>query len=181
MTPTVLVLTVLLKGISYGGDGCPSNSMSASYDPASGALTLLFDAFVASRGPGIANREAAKGCRINVRLEGSARWQIAARAIDYRGFAQLDAGVRATWRTRQHTQGPAPWATADLAGPWGDDYLLTHTARPPIWSSCAIAHHVNIQTDLALDGTAGASGLLTVDTLDGVVEQTIHVAARPCP
>lgn len=59
-------------------------------------VTLIFDSYVASIGPGIAVTENRKNCQLNVDLLYPGGFQYSVFSADYRGYAAVDKGVTGT-------------------------------------------------------------------------------------
>jgi len=96
---------VTIKGITYGGTGCPQGTMSAQIASDRTAITLIFDEYIASIGPGIAVTEQRKNCQLNVNLQYPGGFQYSVLSADYRGYASIQKGVTGTLKSTYYFQG----------------------------------------------------------------------------
>lgn len=84
---------IYIKSFTYAGSGCPAGSVANATDAAKEVLTLLFDNYVASIGPGTAVADRRKNCQINLDIHYPNGFQYSLFSADYRGYAALDQGV----------------------------------------------------------------------------------------
>ena len=68
-------------------------------------MTLIFDSYVASMGTGVAITENRKNCQLNLNLQYPPGFQFSIFSADYRGFAELDAGVNGTQQSTYYFSG----------------------------------------------------------------------------
>jgi hypothetical protein len=59
-------------------------------------MTLIFDSYYAEMGSGISPSAARRNCQLNIALHYPAGFQYSIFSADYRGYADLDAGVNGT-------------------------------------------------------------------------------------
>jgi hypothetical protein len=96
---------VQIVGLTYGGTGCPSGTVSSILSDDRTIMTLIFDEFVASIGPGIRITEARKNCQLNLNLRYPGGFQYSIFSADYRGYAYLEKGVTGTQRSAYYFSG----------------------------------------------------------------------------
>jgi hypothetical protein len=84
---------VFIKSFTYAGSGCPAGSVANATDASKQVLTLLYDNYVASIGPGTAVTDRRKNCQLNLDIHYPQGWQFSLFSADYRGFEDLDKGV----------------------------------------------------------------------------------------
>ena len=123
---------VTIRNITYGGTGCPSNTVAASVSPDAKAFTLFFDQFVAQGGPGTTARDSYKVCNLSIDLRFPAGWTYSLVGVDYRGFAQLDPGVTGQQRSEYWIQGVSGRSIplrSDIFGPYANDYRYSDLRR----------------------------------------------------
>lgn len=176
---------VSLERVDYSGSGCPEGSAFGFISPDRQAFTLAFSSFIAEMGPNTSPQEKRKNCDITVGLDFPEGWQYTVFRVDYRGFALLEDG---TWG-RQHAifrfrggllQRPSH---IRLTGPYSDDYVRSDTVglSNQGWSPCGPqAKELDIKTWIHVGGRARSRALLTLDSIDGAVQQTYRVAWRRC-
>lgn len=77
------------------GDGCPTGSVRAIVSPDGSAISILFDQFQVQISPGRYQMpQLRRSCHFSLPINVAAGWNLAVSQIDYRGFAQLEAGNR---------------------------------------------------------------------------------------
>jgi hypothetical protein len=128
-----------ISEIIHGGSGCPQGSVATYISEDKQAMTLIFDRYSVQVGAGQSARES-KSCNIKLKLTAPAGWSYGIVSADFRGYANLDAGVigeqSATYRF-----GPARWAEAGtmrMTGALSADYInSTNSEDASIqWSPC---------------------------------------------
>lgn len=94
-------------------------------------MTLIFDAYVASIGPGIAITENRKNCQLNIGLAYPGGFQYSVFSADYRGYGEMDKGVSGTQKSTYYFSGQTAQASTetDFAGPMDQDYLIHDEAE----------------------------------------------------
>ncbi len=68
-------------------------------------MTLIFDSYIASVGPGIAITEQRKNCQLNVDLLYPGGFQYSILSADYRGYASIDKGVNGVLKSTYYFSG----------------------------------------------------------------------------
>jgi hypothetical protein len=68
-------------------------------------FTLIFDEYVASIGPGVAITENRKNCQLKIDINYPSGFQYSVLALDYRGYAALDAHVNGTLQSTYYFSG----------------------------------------------------------------------------
>lgn len=175
---------VNVRGITYAGSGCPAGTVAQNISPDRLAFTLLFDNYVAEAGPGVPLSQSRKNCAVNIDLQYPAGWTYTLFAIDYRGFANLQAGVTGTQKASYYFQGSGQTHSGQstLYGPRQSDYTYRDTFANQSWSVCRVFRSLNINTQVRVDNSAAPSrsGMMTVDSIDGQVVQTYGIIWRRC-
>jgi hypothetical protein len=154
-------------------------------------MTLIFDEYVASIGPGVDITNNRKNCQLNINLRYPSGFQYSIFSADYRGYAYLEEGVTGTQKSTYYFSGqtdqvfippnsfplshfpPHPLTqpsqtstTTNWAGPLDSDYLLHDEADSTsvVWSPCGANGALNINSQLRLTSTdPEASGTVTND------------------
>lgn len=99
---------VTFDTISYAGSGCPAGSVSNVASDDRTVLTSIFDSFVAAVGPGIPVTSNRKNCQMTLKIHYPGGFQFSIFSADYRGFAQLDAGVDGLQKSTYYFSGEIP-------------------------------------------------------------------------
>lgn len=174
---------VYVQSITYGGSGCPQGTVGTSFNVERSQFTLIFDAFIASKGPGVPATEATKSCQINLNLHIPQGWQYSIATVEHRGFVQLPKKMKASQQVTYYFQGDGDLASADssFVGPVARDYLIRDTLpfSTVAWSSCNISRPMNMVTELALKGGT-EPGQITNDSTGGRVEFVLGLHWKPC-
>jgi hypothetical protein len=178
---------VFVAGITYGGTGCPSGTVSTALSSDRTTFTMIFDKFVASSGPGVPVTEQRKNCQVNVDLRYPNGWSYSIVSVDYRGYAQLPAGVSATQKANYYFAGQTQQVSSESVfnGPYDNDYLSSDKIpiSAYIWSPCGAISRGNVNAQVRLSGNAAAlsrGAQVTVDSIDGKVKQIYGLQWRRC-
>ena len=182
---------IYIEEFSYSGSGCPAGTVASNLSPDKEAATFIFSNYVISSAE-VAGNLAQKACRLRLKMHVPAGWQFALFGVDYRGFARLDQGVQGFQGTRYDfgAAGATRLPTMRLNGPTNDDYL--QIAEVPIermaFSACnAQSHMLTLDSGVRIEGAqpfrngaAPEQGLMTIDSLDGQVEEHYGFVWKPC-
>jgi hypothetical protein len=176
--------SVYISSISYGGTGCPQGSVGSAFTDDRRHATLIFDAFVASSGPGVPVTEGRKNCQLNINVHAprSVAWAANLR-LDHRGYVQAPAGVTATQSDTAYSSQilvGTPHATT-FTGPVARDYLSTDSyvlsSLDTLLCKGELVFPTNINSQVRLVGPASASAQITQDSIDIALEPQFVV---PC-
>ncbi|KAG0644139.1 hypothetical protein HOY80DRAFT_177426 [Tuber brumale] len=178
---------VYIEGITYAGSGCKAGSVAISKSSDYKTVTLAFDSYVASIGPGVPFVEKRKNCNINVKLHYPGGYQYTLYQTDYTGYADLEKGVTAKQQSQYWFAGFAD-QKAILQSTWKGQYKNSFTFRDTlaheavVWSPCGASTTLNIDTQMTLDNSEEkkASGLITTDVIDHKVKTIYGVRWRKC-
>ena len=174
---------VRISSINYQGSGCPSGSVAAILSTDGEALTLIFDSFAAELEGG-SERRARSNCRIGLSIEGDRGWSFAVMAMEYRGYASIDAGAEGIQRSgyRFGNRGNVAIGRTRLSGEYDDNYSRVDYVNlgDNAWSRCRARNRLRINSSIAIRGRVGASGYMTVDSLDTESAQRFELVWKPC-
>jgi hypothetical protein len=176
---------VQIKGVAYGGNGCPQGTMGYQISNDRTTVTLIFDSYIASIGPGIALTEARKNCQLNVDILYPSGFQYSILSADYRGYANLQKGVTGTLKSTYYFAGSQEQSstTQDFTGPLIGDYRKSDKADSTsvVWSPCGAEGMLNINSQVRLaSSNSSAQGILTTDSTDLKFTQVVYVAWQKC-
>ncbi|KAF1978877.1 hypothetical protein BU23DRAFT_524477 [Bimuria novae-zelandiae CBS 107.79] len=180
------LLLVTIRGVTYGGTGCPQNSLSYQLSSDKTLITLIFDSYIASIGPGISVTEQRKNCQINVDIQYPGGFQYSVLSADYRGYASIQKGVTGTLKSTYYFSGQTDQSSTEytFTGPVIGDYLKHDQAASTstVWSPCGASGLLNINSQVRLASTVPtATGLLTTDSTDLKFTQIAYVQWQKCP
>jgi hypothetical protein len=176
-----------IKDIRANGDACRAGTTAVNVSEDREAFTVSFADFVAEKGPD-ASGERRRSCRLVFDTEQDANWEFAVLSVNMRGFVQLEAGVTARQETQFGTRGMETHNVREFLGPIEEDYVTSQSAdiNSVRWSGCRAKASERVRdfsvkaTAVLRGGGAKASGLLTVDTIDGQLEQVYELMWRRC-
>ena len=180
---------IYIKSAGYAGSGCPAGSVYVSPSDDKQSISLAFDHYVASIGPGITIDKNRRNCLININLHYPEGYQYALYQTDYTGFANLDPGVTATQQADYWFNGPRGTFQTTWKGQYTDTFTLHDviTVESYVWSPCSGATatlNINTQVYLTLNHERGSSpnpsGSITTDSIQNKVIQSYGVSWRKC-
>lgn len=176
---------VKIRGVTYGGTGCPQGSMSSQISADRSTVTLIFDQYIASIGPGVAVTDNRKNCQLNVDIEYPGGFQYSILSADYRGYAAIDKGITGTLKSTYYFSGSQEQSSTEYSfvGPVNGDYLKHDEADSTsvVWSPCGTTGMLNINSQVRLTGSSSsAKGLLTTDSTDLKFTQVVYVQWQKC-
>ncbi|MFI7599949.1 DUF4360 domain-containing protein [Actinoplanes sp. NPDC049681] len=177
--------TVTVETVKVNGSGCRPDTVAVALSQDKQAFTVLYSTYLAQAGAATKNKDERRTCSITVRLTVPPGVSYAIPSVDYRGFAHLEPGGSATLSGRYHFQGSgAPSSTVHSFGSgFDDDWLVTDVVgTSPVYSPCGKDSKVDIDTELRAlaDRDDAPTSYITMDSTDGTVAATYHLAFRSC-
>jgi hypothetical protein len=87
---------VYVQSVTYGGSGCPPNTVRSTFSNDRREFVLSFDSFIASVGPSVLITKARRDCQLNIDIRVPYGWtfDLVKQAAD--GYVQLPKGLKAT-------------------------------------------------------------------------------------
>lgn len=174
--PGIVVLNVT-------GSGCRPPTTAAALSLDRTAITIIYsDYLVPAAG---STRTVSKNCRINLRIDPVPGYAPTITSVDYRGFAEAAAGsvVQLAARYGFHGATHVESATMRLAGPFSDSWLATDAAEGGLVTGrCSGSSVLDVDSTLSVTSTsaAAATDYIAMDSTDGAVPNTLHLAWKPC-
>jgi hypothetical protein len=156
-----------------------------SIPPSGGTFTLLFSRLSAQTGPGVGQNEARRSCQVMVGFDFPSGYSFSIEGADVRGYALLESRVNALLRSTYSFPGAPREARAfelPLAGELDENFTKSDVVAPDLFSPCSGRRNLHVKTEVRIDDrdARGARGLVTVDSVDGVLEQTYRLRFRRC-
>ena len=144
---------VTITEVNYAGFGCPGGKAAVSHSPDWSTVTIIFDEYKASIGPGSKISDRAKNCNLNFKVNYPPGYQYTIYKSAFTGYGLLEKGVTlkqtsSYWFASFVNDKPTFHST--LAGPYNSDYTLTDTLATTVWSPCGASTTLNINTQLVL-------------------------------
>lgn len=178
---------IIIKLATVNGSGCPQGTTAVAVSPDNTAFTVTYSAYLAQVGGGADPTAFRKNCQLslNVHVPGGFTYAIA--SADYRGFASLQRGASATQKASYYFQGSPETAsrTHPFSGPLEDNWQATDETdwAQIVWAPCGVERNFNINTELRVNkGTspANSTSFMTMDSTDGDISTTYHLAWKEC-
>jgi hypothetical protein len=138
-------------------------------------VTLAFDSYLASIGPGIAFTEKRTNCNLNTKLHYPQGYQYTFYQLNYTGRTDLEKNVRATQQSTYWfaSGNPRTNLKTSWVGEFSDNYPFRDTLANTSWvcSPCGASTTLNINTEVLLENSKDPkeSGLIATDVIDGKV------------
>jgi hypothetical protein len=170
-------------------------------------LTLVFDSYVASLGPGISVTENRKNCQLTVDIQYPGGFQYSILSADYRGYAAIEKGITGTLKSTYYFSGQQAQVSCahyhrkprlanprqstteqSFVGPINGDYVKSDKAESTstVMSPCGASGMLNINSQVRLTSTVPSTspnkptGLLTTDSTDLKFTQVVSVQWQKC-
>jgi hypothetical protein len=96
---------VEIQAVTYGGTGCPDNTVQDLLSDDRQTITLSFDAYTVQSGPNIPANDRRKFCQLQMKLKYPGGFQYSIFGADYRGYASLETGVTGTAQSTYYFSG----------------------------------------------------------------------------
>ncbi|GAA0554583.1 DUF4360 domain-containing protein [Paractinoplanes ferrugineus] len=176
-----------IKVVAANGSGCPLGSAQVTPARDGKAFTVTYSQFTAQVGVGTKPGDFRKNCQLALDVRVPQGYTYAVSRTDYRGFASIQRGANAsltaftyfqgdsrTGMTRYNFNGPTDgnWQRSKAVG------ISALSFRP-----CGGQRYLNINNELRVSAgsTANrAASLITMDSTDGNLDTTYHVAWKKC-
>ncbi|MEV1083818.1 DUF4360 domain-containing protein [Streptomyces sp. NPDC050211] len=179
---------VVIKIATVNGSGCPLGTAAVAVSPDNTAFTVTYSDYLAKVGGNADPTAFRKNCQLNliVHVPGGFTYGIA--SADYRGFASLQRGATGMQKASYYFQGSSNTAskTHTFSGLYNDNWQATDQTEYAqiVWSPCGVERNFNINTELRVSAgtsTPGSTSFMTMDSTDGDISTTYHLAWKECP
>src|SRR4051794_6327205 len=169
------------------GSGCPLGSADVTMAPDSKAFTVTYSQFTAQTGPGTKPTDFRKNCQLALNVHVPQGDTFAIAGADYRGFAHLERGASGTETANYYFQGERQSTRIQhiFTGPVDSDWERTDSVAIGSLSylPCGEERYLNVNTELRVSQDSfgpKATSFLTMDSTDGRLDTTYHVAWKKC-
>lgn len=183
---------VRIESFSVSGQGCPQGSVRLVLAPDASAITVLYDQFQL-QGLSGSPQQMDMTCRVDAIISKPKSLGFSIESVDFRGFVQLDRGVRAAQRvkvvsgsTRPLRQLSGEFGFERWVGPIAENYLIQTVApyeKPEILNCLPLKKNtrLTVTSRIRLNGLGpGKTGFLAVDSADGKVAQRYRLQWHDC-
>lgn len=175
---------VTIKNIQPLGTGCPPGTVAHSISPEKQTLTLAYAEYTAEIGVGIPLIESGKTCNVTLEITYPQGYRFGIFAVNFKGFARLDAGVVGTLAARYFFQGQSLPVEFVLQSSDGLQFFNDYNVRDEIiatqvmYGPCGGGGTLIINTDVRLQGTG--TGAMLADTTTGKFQQIYTLDWQQC-
>lgn len=175
--------TMVLGQPAYGGNGCPTGTVSAVLSPDQKSLSVIFDQYTAEAGRSSGKSLDRKACNVAIPVHIPQGYSVGIFKVDYRGYASIPSGARGNFTTEYFFAGSRGPSVRTPFINTQQDYLISHELQTQaiVWTPCGadtnlrINSNVLVQTNSRWDDT-----LLTVDSADITSGLLFHIQWRQC-
>ncbi|KAF2690926.1 hypothetical protein K458DRAFT_438662 [Lentithecium fluviatile CBS 122367] len=176
---------VEITAVTYGGTGCPDNTVQGLLSDDRTTITLSFDQYTVQSGPNIPATERRKFCQLQLKLKYPPGFQYSVFGADFRGYASLEAGVTGSVQSTYYFSGQKNETVfpTTFKGPMEGNYRKSDEveAGSTVWSPCGEQGMANIKSEVRIvPMSAKGLNLLTVDTVDGKFTQKYYMQWQKC-
>lgn len=176
---------VTIREVNYAGSGCAAGTIAGRMHQDFTAFSLYMDDFVAETGPGVSIREKRKNCTLSIDLVIPSGWSYAVASVEYRGFVDIDRGVKATQSSSYYFQGQTGSVklTSSVNGPMASVYKIKDTLgiESVVWSPCGAGRALNVSAQVLLSSSdRNAYGLISLDRITGKIEHSYGLIWKRC-
>ncbi|MFF4252137.1 DUF4360 domain-containing protein [Streptomyces sp. NPDC001663] len=179
---------IVIDVATVNGSGCPQGTAAVAVSPDNTAFTVTYSQYLAQAGGNSDPTAFRKNCQLNLIVHVPQGFTYAIASADYRGFLSLQPGASATQKASYYFQGSSSTVpkTHPFNGTYNDDWQATDSTDVAqlVWAPCGVLRNFNINTELRVNaGTAnpGKVSFMTMDSTDGNISTTYHMAWKECP
>ncbi|MFI1988450.1 DUF4360 domain-containing protein [Actinoplanes sp. NPDC020271] len=174
--------------VNANGSGCPDKTTRIAVSPDNTAFTITYSDYLAQVGPDASPLDFRKNCQLALDVKVPTGFTFAIASADYRGYASLARGARATESANYYFQGHATNTRFEhnFTGPFSDDWQRRDEVGIASLSylPCGERRYLNINTDLRVNrGTSDSrkdTSFISMDSTDAAINTVYHVAWRHC-
>ncbi|KAH8832207.1 secreted protein [Flagelloscypha sp. PMI_526] len=177
-----------ITSVDMNGTGCPPGSGKVFLNAAHTAVTVTFSQYDVSAGPGIPITENRKNCQVTLKTHVPSGFTFAIIDVDYRGYYQLDTGVKGSHSAIYYFQGQTVQGESGttINGPidganfvYRDEFNLS----PTVYAPCGQDSILNLNSEVRVDNTGNTNGFgyFVDDSVDASINQTYNFAWLTCP
>ncbi|MEU3145028.1 MULTISPECIES: DUF4360 domain-containing protein [unclassified Streptomyces] len=179
---------IVIKVATVNGSGCPQGTTAVAVSEDNTAFTVTYSDYLARAGGTSDPTASRKNCQLSLIVHVPQGFTYAIASADYRGFAALQPGASGTQRASYYFQGSpnTEYRSHPFTGPHDDNWQATDTTdwAQLVYAPCGVQRNFNINTELRV--SAGTSSpdkvsFMTMDSTDGDISTTYHMAWKECP
>lgn len=182
--------------LRHAGNGCPEGTMRVVFAPDNLSFTVLFDQFVADTATGPRGRRDRMSCEALLPVMIPEGQQMEITRVDFRGFAGVPAGGRATIHSVFNFVEGARGRGRDrdrinvrynFSGPLAENYEIStgdmkgnRNSTASETSPCGGEAMLRLKNDVTVTAPRGEQASLTIDSIDGSANAVYFVSWSSC-
>lgn len=177
----------IVAEVVANGSGCPAGTWAAEIAADGTTFNLKFDQYEATVSPQAALD--VQSCQVAISLNGTLSKSYAIALFSYEGRAVLSAGVEGKFTTTYYFQGSPEdgqrMEDEQFVGPLQRHFTIVDSIELDDlnWSPCGAQIDLNVQTNIVLNNTSGATGsgaIYLTSIEEGPGSVVLRLAARDC-
>ncbi|TID26934.1 hypothetical protein E2P81_ATG01395 [Venturia nashicola] len=158
------------SALATGGTGCSTGTVAPIFADDRSSLTLIFNDLIADIGPNVPLQRSRRHCNVVVAMQVPAGWTFEVAEVNWRGFVDVDKGVRGVLAGQWYWDGERQRGRGDMVvikkivdGPFSGSYLKNKSEeknRSGVFMACTTKDvSLNINTVVRLQyGKDGRGG-----------------------
>jgi Domain of unknown function (DUF4360) len=171
--------------VTVNGSGCPAGTAAVATADDNTAFTVTYSDYTAQAGSGSTPTQFRKNCQLNLRVHYPQGFTFGIAKADYRGFAHLPRGAKATQRASYYFSGQSATGTSvhNIASPWSDNWQFTDSTEVAeiVYAPCGMVRNLNVNTELRVTASSGnQAAFVSMDSTDGSVSTRYQFAWKRC-
>jgi hypothetical protein len=180
---------IVIDVATVNGSGCPAGTAAVAVSPDNTAFTVTYSDYLAQVGVGAKPTDFRKNCQLDLIVHVPQGFTYAIASADYRGYAHLEPGATGVQQANYYFQGQ-PQTTSKshrFNGGYDNNWQATDTVDVAalVFAPCGEERNFNINTELRVSaGTSdpkNTTSFMTMDSTDGSINTTYHLAWKQCP
>ena len=167
----------------YGGNGCPSGSVSATLSPDNKSLSLIFDEYTVSAGGSTGRAFDRKSCNVAIPVYVPEGYSVSVLSIDYRGYNRLPPRAVSQFNVEYFfAGGRGPAFRRTFYGALDSDYLINNKllVQSTVWSACGADVNLRTNSSMRISTSNNADAMATVDSQDVNAAIVYRLGWRRC-
>ncbi|GCB49720.1 DUF4360 domain-containing protein [Streptomyces sp. NL15-2K] len=179
---------IVIKVATVNGSGCPQGTTAVAVSEDNTAFTVTYSDYLAQAGGDSDPTASRRNCQLSLIVHVPQGFTYAIASADYRGYAMLQPGASAVQRASYYFQGSSGtvYKTHNFAGAYNDNWQATDTTdwAQLVYAPCGVQRNFNINTELRVNAgtqSPGKVSFMTMDSTDGDISTTYHMAWKECP
>lgn len=179
---------MVIDVVSANGSGCPDGTAEVNVSPDNKAFTVAYSEFVAQVGPEAKPTDFRKQCQLSLNVQVPEGYTYAVASADYRGYARLEEGAKATETAYYYFQGESHTTRSrhEFQGFMDQDWQISDEVEIQSMSflPCGEKRYLNVNTELRVMrgwSPPQTTSFITMDSSDGNLETIYRVSWMKCP